>query len=92
MDIDPEDKPSYTTQNQDTLLKDVQNEYCTKDTCLPVIKSIVNQRTISSQLKSLLDLVNLLKIHIISKAMMKNTKCLNIWLRQPIDKVIARDS
>jgi hypothetical protein len=39
MDIDPEDKPSYTTQNQDTLLKDVQNEYCTKDTCLPVIKS-----------------------------------------------------
>jgi hypothetical protein len=30
MDINPEDKISYTTQYQEAFLKNVENEYCTK--------------------------------------------------------------
>jgi len=38
MDNDPEDKPSYITQYQETFLNYVRNEYCAKDTRLPFIK------------------------------------------------------
>jgi len=36
MDISPEDKTSYTTQYQETFLKYVGNEYCTKHRGVPV--------------------------------------------------------
>jgi hypothetical protein len=38
MDINPEDETSYTTQYQDSFLKDVENEYCAKRRCVPVNK------------------------------------------------------
>jgi len=38
MDINPEDNTSYTTQLQKTFLRDVENEYCAKHRCVPVIK------------------------------------------------------
>jgi len=38
MDINPEDKISYTTQYQEAILKYVENEYCAKHQRLPVNK------------------------------------------------------
>jgi len=38
MDFNPEDETSYTTQYQEAFLKYVQNEYCAKETRLPIIK------------------------------------------------------
>jgi len=36
MDINPEDKTSYTTQYQEAFLKYLENEYCAKHRCVPV--------------------------------------------------------
>jgi len=36
MDIDPEDKTSYTTQYQEAFLRYVENEYCAKHRCVQV--------------------------------------------------------
>jgi hypothetical protein len=36
MDINPEDKTSYTTQYQEAILKYMENEYCAKHRCVPV--------------------------------------------------------
>jgi hypothetical protein len=38
MDINPEDKTSYTTQYQEAFLKYVENEYCAKHRRVPVSK------------------------------------------------------
>jgi len=38
MDINPEDKTSYTTQYQEAFLKYVENEYCAKHRRLSVTK------------------------------------------------------
>ena len=38
MDINPEDKSSYTTQYQEAFLMYVENEYCAKHRCVPVNK------------------------------------------------------
>jgi hypothetical protein len=38
MDINPEDETSYTTQYQESFLKYVENEYCTKHRRVPVNK------------------------------------------------------
>jgi hypothetical protein len=38
MDINPEDKTSYTTQYQEAILKYVENEYCAKHRCVTVDK------------------------------------------------------
>jgi len=38
MDINPDDKTSYTTLNQEAFLKYVENEYCAKHRCVPVNK------------------------------------------------------
>jgi len=38
MDINPEDKTSYTTQYQEAFLKYVENEYWAKHRCVPVNK------------------------------------------------------
>jgi len=37
------------------------------------------------------DLVNLLKIHMICPVMMKNTQCLELWLKQHLDEVISKN-
>jgi hypothetical protein len=37
-DINPEDATSFTTQYQEAFLKYVENEYCAKHRCMPVIK------------------------------------------------------
>jgi len=49
MDINPEDKTSYTTQYQEAFLKYVENKYCTKHRWLPVIKS---DHTLNNNLSS----------------------------------------
>jgi len=49
MYINPEDETSYTTQYQEAFLKYVDNEYCTKQRRLPVIKS---DNTLSNNLSS----------------------------------------
>jgi len=36
MDINPEDKTSYTTQYHKAFLKNVKNEYCANHICVPV--------------------------------------------------------
>jgi len=38
IDVNPEDKTSYTTQYQDAFLKCVENEYCAKHRRVPVNK------------------------------------------------------
>jgi len=38
MDINPENKTSYTTQYQEAFLKYEVNEYCAKHRCVPVNK------------------------------------------------------
>ena len=38
MHINPEDEISYTIQYQDAFLKNVENEYCAKQQCVPVNK------------------------------------------------------
>jgi len=38
IDIDPEDKTLYTTQFHKAILKYLDNEYCAKHWCLPIIK------------------------------------------------------
>jgi len=49
MDINPEDKPSYTTQYQEAVLKYVENEYCAKHRCLLVTKP---ENTLNNNLSS----------------------------------------
>jgi len=49
MDINPEDKTSYTTQYQEAFLKYMENEYCVKHRRLPVIKS---DNTLNNNLSS----------------------------------------
>ena len=73
MNIIPEDETSYATQYQEAFLKYVENEYCAKHRRLPVTKLKTLPKTISDCLQWLLDLVNLLMIHMICPAMMKNT-------------------
>jgi hypothetical protein len=38
IDINHEDDTPYTTPYQETILKQVENKYCAKYECLPVIK------------------------------------------------------
>jgi len=54
MDINSEDETSYTAQYQEAFLRYVENEYCTKHRCLPVIKpkNIPNTNLISSTMYS----------------------------------------
>jgi len=50
MDINPEDKTSYTTQHQEAFLKYVENEYCTKHRRVSVnkLESVLRINLISS--------------------------------------------
>jgi len=54
MDINPEDEISYTTLNQQAILKYVENEYCAKHRRLPVTKlgSILNNNLVSCTMAS----------------------------------------
>jgi len=38
MDINPEDKTSYTTQDQQSFLVYIETQYCVKCRCVPTIK------------------------------------------------------
>jgi hypothetical protein len=73
MYISPEDETSYTTQHPQAFLNYVENKHCVKHTHLLVTKSenIPNNNLSDSSMH--LDLVNLLMIHMICPAMMKNT-------------------
>jgi len=50
------------------------------------------QATMSSPLQQLQYPVNLPLIHMICPAMMKNTYCLTMWLKQNPDKAIAQQA
>jgi len=54
MDINPEDETSFTSQFQKAFLKYVVNEYCAKQTDLPVTKSesLPNINLVSSAMAS----------------------------------------
>jgi len=54
MDINPEDEIFYTTQYQEAILKNVENEYCAKHRCVPVDKhqSLPSSNHISSVMAS----------------------------------------
>jgi len=54
MDINPEDETSFTSQYEEAFLKYVVNEYCTKQTHLPVTKSesLPNNNLVSSAMAS----------------------------------------
>jgi len=54
MYINPEDETSYTKQYQEVFLKYVENKYCAKHRCLPVIKlkNIPNTNLVSSAMAS----------------------------------------
>jgi hypothetical protein len=49
MDIHPEGETSYTTQNQEAFLKYVENEYCAKHRCLPII---ISDNTLNNNLSA----------------------------------------
>jgi len=54
MDINPEDKTSYTTQHQKAVLKYMENQYCAKHRCVPVNKlhSLLSSNPIFSAMSS----------------------------------------
>jgi len=54
MDINPEDETSYTTQYKEAFLKYVENEYCAKCRCVPVIeqKNVPSRNLVPSAMAS----------------------------------------
>jgi len=90
MDINPEDETSYTTQTKRHVWSMWRmNDAPNVDVC-PSLNPKVYQATISSPEEWLLDLVNLLTIHMVCLAMMKSTECQQLSLKQRPDKLIAQ--
>jgi hypothetical protein len=91
MDINLEDETSYTIQFQEAFLQYVENEYCFTniDICLSKNPK-ANPATILSPLQRILDVVNLLMIHMICPAMMNNNSCLTMWLKRHLDETIIQ--
>jgi hypothetical protein len=88
MDINSEDMTSYTTQYPEGILKYVSNKYCTNRGRVLSINSKAYRPAISTPEQHLQDPVNHPLIHMICPVMMKNTKCLTMWLRRHPDEVM----
>jgi len=82
MDINPEDVTSYTNQFQQAFLKYVENEYYAKHLWMSIIRpeKVPGSNLLPFGNASGFGQSSL--IHMICPAMMKNTWCVNAWLKR----------
>jgi hypothetical protein len=81
MDINPEDETSYTTQFQESFLKYVEDEYCSKHQRVPVnkLKTVLSSNLVPSGMVQ--GNIDHPVMHLICPVMMRNAYRLSMWLR-----------